>query len=44
MRKSISRILRLVFSGARDTVIEDQIKKNARALEMKRHAADSVPV
>ena len=43
MRRSISRILRWVFSGARDTMIEDQIRKNAEALETKRHAAGSIP-
>jgi len=44
MKRSISRILRWVFRGAPDTMIEDQIRRNAEALEMKRLAAGSLPV
>jgi hypothetical protein len=43
IRKGISRVLRWVFAGARDRLIEDQIRKNAEALEMKRQGADSLP-
>ena len=42
--RSISRIFRWVFGRSHDTIIEDQIRKNAEALDLKRHAAASIPV